>query len=181
MDGADDAQQLERDLALARRLKVAVRLVVYPLLIGALVLALHIRHAQARANDDPPGAPWHGTGEGVLTADLVVKDDGRVTWARFELPLRCDDGTTTPFTWTPSDLHQDHGVLTARRHHWPTQGLAPGDSGSFDAAVELPLAKGARSATGTISMAETVQRADGRTVVCGGPQAHTFTLTPQGD
>jgi hypothetical protein len=97
----DEDAQLARDLLLARRLKLAVRLVVYPLLIGALVLALHIRHAQASGDDGDPApvlgtspAPvvWNGTAGGF--AFTAWTSGGRVVGFNGVLPMACRDGGT---------------------------------------------------------------------------------------
>ena len=92
----DDDAQLERDLLLARRLKLAVRLVAYPLLAGALFLALHIRHAQAQGGDEVRVRVWEGEGDRIRSASVGVGDG--VAWIKIDLTLSCDDGTTTTFT-----------------------------------------------------------------------------------
>jgi hypothetical protein len=96
----DDDAQLARDLLLARRLKLAVRLVIYPLLLGALVLALHIRHAQAAGDDEGTvavrtqsvaPATWSGTlGQQAVAAWTVGTT---VTGVQTTFPLACRDGS----------------------------------------------------------------------------------------
>jgi hypothetical protein len=111
----DDDAQLERDLALARRLKVAVRLVVYPALVGALFLALHIRHAQAAGDDEGTGFPvrgdavapatWTGVSSGYALAAWTVGTT--VTGVRATFPLACRDGTSFTLRFDDLDLAND--------------------------------------------------------------------------
>jgi hypothetical protein len=108
----DDDAQLERDLLLARRLKLGVRLVFYPLLIAALLLALHIRHAQAAGGDDDP-APVLGTTPAPVVWNATRGNLGFTAWTSADrvigfngvLVLACSDGT--PFELRTRLLQSD--------------------------------------------------------------------------
>lgn len=89
----DDDAQLERDLLLARRLKLAVRLVVYPLLLGLVALAFHVRHARAQEDDPhaPPTTAWSGRTNQGYPATATFQD-GRLISFTSRLMLDCADG-----------------------------------------------------------------------------------------
>jgi hypothetical protein len=103
MDAADD-----RDLVLARRLKLGVRLVVYPLLLGLVALVWHVRHAdgaQEPRRRGPISRPvtsypryesWVGdTGRSWVVS--ASSTDASLSRLAAPVALRCDDGD--PFTF----------------------------------------------------------------------------------
>jgi hypothetical protein len=114
----DDDAQLERDLLLAGRLKLIVRLVFYPLLVGALFLALHLRHAQAAGDDGPTTFPVHSSAIAPATwtgrfgsEDVAAWTVGAtVTGVRATLPLACRDGSSFRLRVDALDLEHDASV-----------------------------------------------------------------------
>jgi hypothetical protein len=92
----DAAAELERDLILARRLKLAVRVVIYPLLIGGVLIAWHVRHVQAKANAAPKGPP---VTERQFTGDhaYAMTQNDQLTWLQADALEPCDDGSTFTF------------------------------------------------------------------------------------
>jgi hypothetical protein len=116
MDAATDAE-----LRLARRLKLGVRLVVYPALLVLLVVAWHAR--QARGEDDASWAPpkptaiWNGTTDQGRAASVSFIGD-KVFASSFDLSAACSNGGTSRFTWAPNaGLYRKRtdGHLVARR------------------------------------------------------------------
>lgn len=172
----DEDAQLERDLLLARRLKLAVRLVFYPLLIGALILALHIRHAQAAGDAEPEPAPivatapapvaWNATRGNV--AFTAWTSAGRVVGFNGVLRMACGDGT--PFDLRDhlieSDLVDNRGTAqyrSVRRH-----GRAD-DGGTFTYDERFGAARtGAVVSVGWEGSVLWRRRDTGRTVHCSG-------------
>jgi hypothetical protein len=105
----------ERDLLLARRLKLAVRLVIYPLLLGLVALAWHTRRGRA---DEASAFPAIRTVRPVATSAprttltaraqggrLTLRLGGRTPMAaKAVMPMRCADGTTFTFRWRADEF-----------------------------------------------------------------------------
>jgi hypothetical protein len=168
MDDAD-----ARDLLLARRLKLGIRLVVYPLLLGLLAVAWHAR--SARGDGEQGGSAWSGTTAQGLSVRAAI--DGK--WLEsLTLPvtLRCDQGSTYRFTWTPSQdvLRQQGHAVTAHRPPTTRPGAA-GRSGTYEARLRMVTGDHPH---GTASLVETWTWTDqprgSRTVCRSGPVAFTL-------
>jgi hypothetical protein len=113
----DDDARLARDLLLARRLKLAVRLVVFPVVLGALLLALHLRHDRTAGDDDGTfpvrggsvaPATWTGRFGSEDVAAWTV--GATVTGVRATLPLACRDGSSFRLRVDALDLEHDASV-----------------------------------------------------------------------
>jgi hypothetical protein len=132
----DDAE-LERDLLLARRLKLGVRLVIYPLLLGALVLALHIRHAEAQGGGPAtPLVTWVGMTAQRYQVSATTQGD-RLTSVNANILVECEDGRTFRIdpllrgsqlvlsgrTWT-GESRADHGFSTDGGAWWADYGVS---------------------------------------------------------
>jgi hypothetical protein len=139
----DDDAQLARDLLLARRLKLAVRLVIYPLLLGALVLALHIRHAQA--DDDAPKGPQRVLR--VFSGDraFAQTEDDQLVWLQLPVRLTCDNGKS--FTWRLSFGRSDIQQTGDR-----ARALIPAEEGHADDGA--PVSYGAVTASVAVGVAQ---------------------------
>jgi hypothetical protein len=140
----DDDAQLERDLLLARRLKLGVRLLIYPLLLGALVLALHIRHAQAQGGGSAtPLVTWVGTTAQRYQVSATTQG-AQLTSVNANILVECEDGRTFRIdplfrdsqlvlsgrTWT-GEARGDHGFSTDGGAWWADYGISvqTGDAG----------------------------------------------------
>ncbi|HEY6760200.1 MAG TPA: hypothetical protein VI318_11955 [Baekduia sp.] len=88
----------EDELRLARRLKLGVRLVVYPTLLGLIVLALHARHVQGVARAGTAPVVWRGVGRDAVQAEAVTSA-GRLVLFAAPLVERCNDGATFTMRW----------------------------------------------------------------------------------
>jgi hypothetical protein len=112
----DDDAQLERDLLLARRLKLTVRLVFYPLLLGGVLIAWHVRHAQAEASKGPKG-PDVVLRNFAGDRAFAKTEDNQLTWLQVEAAERCDSGTTFTYRlrFPASAITQRINVATATR------------------------------------------------------------------
>jgi hypothetical protein len=101
MEAATDAE-----LRLARRLKLGVRLVVYPLLLVLIGVAWHARQARGAQDDTQPAAAaapkvanrhWTGRtqpGARVPVSALGWTADGAIWSLGMAITLPCRDGTT---------------------------------------------------------------------------------------
>jgi hypothetical protein len=129
------AASTEDDLRLARRLKLGVRLVVYPMLLVLLAVAWHVRTSRGA---DSPGAPFRGSSSQGEEVTATI-DGGRLTSLGVPLQLRCDDGQADRFTWTPSpDTYQQHGD-TVTAHRLPTTHVDGERSYTYEARLQMVL------------------------------------------
>jgi hypothetical protein len=173
----DDDAQLARDLLLARRLKLAVRLVIYPLLLGTLVLALQHRSAHAQGDDDGTipvrsravvPATWSGTFGGQAVAAWTV---GRtVTGVRTVFPLACRDGSPFALRFDVYGLRHDAAVswYTKRSEHTKAD-----DGGAMTIDEEVRAWKaGDRVTVGWTASVLWTRHATGQVVRCDGGPAH---------
>lgn len=87
-----------RSIRLERRLRLALRLVLYPLAIGLIALSWQRTHPKTVAHVDgpPPPVQWHGQ-TSQRQAILMVTALRRLQSLRTFVVLPCDDGSSVGF------------------------------------------------------------------------------------
>jgi hypothetical protein len=163
----------ERDVLLARRIKLGVRLVLYPLLLGLLAVALHARLAAADADDGGPPAPvaWHGAGADAWAQTV----GGRLTAFTATVVERCADGARFRMRWSADGrlLTQTGSAASARQT--TAHGIAD-DGGAMTYGMDLDATIGEDVIRATLAGTVLWRRAaDGRLVRCdAGPVRRTL-------
>ncbi|HEY6760199.1 MAG TPA: hypothetical protein VI318_11950 [Baekduia sp.] len=156
----------EDELRLARRLKLGVRLVVYPVLLGLIVLALHARAARSAGEDGGPALPKPWVGKTAQRGRATVTVDGGLVVASYlDVRMRCDDGSAELFTWTPvRELFVQRGDrVTAHRPPTARSG-GKGWRGMLEGWLDLTLGRGV--ATGTVRLAIHWTHSSGTRLTC---------------
>lgn len=134
-------EDLERDLLLARRLKLGVRLVICPLLVGGVLIAWHVRHAQARS-DAPVRA------QGVVRSftgshAFAQTEDNQLRWLQTEAVEQCDNGNTFTYRlrFPPGTIRQRSNLAIAvvQPLHGVDDGGASVDYGRTIATVRVGI------------------------------------------
>jgi hypothetical protein len=182
----DDDAQLERDLVLARRLKLGVRLVVLPLLVGALILALHFRHTQRSGDDEGTvavrgdavaPATWTGRFGSEDVAAWTV--GSRVIGVRTTFALACRDGSDFRLRLDALHLRHDAHVswYTAISEHERAD-----DGGAMTVDEEVRAWKAGDAVTvGWKASVLWTRRETGQVVRCdGGPTSAALSLAEAG-
>src|SRR4051812_23300933 len=160
----------ERDLRLARRLKLGVRLVIYPLLLGLVVIAWHRRAgggADARptpplARPTPPLRSWSGTSPNLAGPAWAQTEGIALIGFRADLVERCPGGATFIYRWTGGPIRQRGAAATVTDH---TRGRAD-DGGPMDAHVALAATVGDRISVRLSGWVVWTRASDARAVRC---------------
>jgi hypothetical protein len=164
----------EDELRLARRLKLGVRLVVYPVLLGLIVLALHARHVQSVARAGAAYVSWRGVGGDAVQAQAQTSAK-RLVYFAAPLVERCDDGATFTMDWRvgESGLVQVGTAASARQVHG-TGTAGDGGATTYDMNFDASVGKDTMDVTLSGSVLWT-RAANHRLVRCdGGPVRMTL-------
>jgi hypothetical protein len=160
-----------------RSMRIAVRLVLYPMALGLILLAWREYHGGS-APADPPALPGQAGWEGVTSQGQAVKAiavNGRIDLLDTTVVEGCNDGSRFTFHWVSfqHDLVQRGDAV--RRHQAGSGRSNTGRPFAFDNRVRLELGAPGH---GTVRMKATLSGARGP-VRCGaGPVA--FTLRRSG-
>jgi hypothetical protein len=101
MERALDTRNVRRE----RRLGIAVRLVLYPMALGLIVLAWRHYHGEPGRSAPVHLTLWKGVTSQRQPISLATTDDGRVTSVAVHLLERCDRGSIYNQGWTPGLPH----------------------------------------------------------------------------
>ena len=150
------------ELRLARRLKLGVRLVVYPTLLVLIAVAWHARQARGAEHPGPPVHHWEG-GNAQLSAHATA--DGLVlTHVDVSLRLPCRDGSTFTESFVARHILRQSG--TAATAMFDDEGVAH-DGGAVRDHVELTASVQPGAVALTVSAWVNWTRADtGHVVLC---------------
>jgi hypothetical protein len=84
-----------------RRLRIAVRLVLYPLALGLIVLVWQRHHSDAAQTKTTDPVTWSGT-TGQGQAVRAVTTNGILTRLNTHVVEHCSDGSVFTLYWTPT-------------------------------------------------------------------------------
>ncbi len=90
------AEPHNQSVRLERRLRLALRLVLYPLAIGLIVLAWQRTHSQTVAHDLPRPVRWRGQTSQHQAISMATAF-GRLTNLRTFVLMGCTDGSSVGF------------------------------------------------------------------------------------
>jgi hypothetical protein len=172
----DDADA--RDLLLARRLKLGVRLVIYPLLLGLLAVAWHARSAHGEDGRTPVRAHgWQGTAPGLVGPAKAVTSEGRLRSLTGTIVLPCGDGSTFTLAWAFRRSLVQNGTAVVADREVPDDRAE--DGGAMSTVTHLEASVGDTAIRASLSTTVIWTRADsGRVVRCeGAPLAFTLSRT----
>jgi hypothetical protein len=160
----------------SRRLRIGVRLVLYPMLLGLIVVAWQEYHGTPSAAEPKPYVRWGGeTSQGRPIQ--ASTDEGRIRIFVVDVPEHCQGGGVLTFKWPagPSALTQTGDTITGR-----SAGVSRDNSGrrvEFDNKLR---AQWSDSPSGTLRLSATWAREHGPVACNSGPVTFTLHRLPDG-
>jgi hypothetical protein len=158
------------DARRARRMGIAIRLVLYPMALGLIVLAWQHYHGDSSQAESIHVVEWRGvTSQGrAMRAGSV---EGRLISLDVTVLERCSDGSPFSFRWTPAqDRFVQHGEAL-RGRTVATGETSSGEPAAYDNQVRARIGDHPR---GTITVHVDWTRKDGTVACDSGPV--TFEL-----